>query len=221
MSFQTFLADPDNAIREFEKNSDTALVLRQVTFISLLTGFPLAIYVITKGLISILFGFFINLRTSATIASALCFIASAILLFSFQSSRGHSISAQNLTEALNSKRWQDRVAALKLIDEKGWEVNSYNAYSSLRTSSHIAERYWLVRALGHSQSPSTYADLLNFLNDPHPNIVCMALYAIGKRGKRQAIDQIMQIIAASDDWYTQWYAYRALRSIGWRQTKSN
>jgi HEAT repeat protein len=172
-------------------------------------------------LISILLGFFINIRTSSIIASALCFIASAILLFSFQSSRGQDISAQNLTEALNSKRWQDRVAALKLIDEKGWEVNSYKAYPRLRTSSHLAERYWLVRTLGHSQSTATYADLLDFLNDPHPNIVSMALYAIGKRGKRQAIDQIMQIIAASDDWYTQWYAYKALRSIGWRQTKSN
>jgi len=27
-------------------------------------------------------------------------------------------------------------------------------------------------------------------------------------------------IETSDDWYNQWYAYRALRNLGWKQSKS-
>ena len=221
VSSQAFFTNPVRAIRKFEKKSDIALLLRQMTYISLLTGFPLAIYIIAQGLVSILFGFFISPRTASIIASASCLVVCAILLFSFQSNRGRGVSAQNLMEALSSERWQDRVAALKIIDEKGLEIDRYESYPQLRTSSHIAERYWLVRNLGHSRSPATYTDLLNFLKDPHPNIVTMALYAIGKRGNRQVIDKIMQIIATSDDWYIQWYAYKALRSIGWRQATSS
>jgi HEAT repeat protein len=40
-------------------------------------------------------------------------------------------------------------------------------------------------------------------------------------GNRQAIDQVMRIMETSDDWYSQWYAYRALRSLGWKQKKLN
>ena len=221
MPFQAFLANPDKVIRKFESKSDTGALLRQLTFVSLLVGFPLAVYVIAHGLISMLAGFFIPPRTAAVIASTLCFVVCTILMFSFQLNRDRGVSVQNLAETLNSDRWQKRVAALKIIDEKGLEINQFKAYPKLRTSSHIAERYWLVRTLGHSQSPATYSDLLNFLNDTHPNVVTMALYAIGKRGNREAFDKIIQLIAISDNWYIQWYAYKALRSIGWRQTKSN
>jgi HEAT repeat protein len=142
------------------------------------------------------------------------------MMFVFQFNRGRNISAENLLEALTSKDWQTRVAALKFIDEKGLEISRFKSYPQLLAKSHIAERYWLAKTLGNSENPATYDDLLNFLNDPHPNVVSMALYAIGKRGNRDVVDKILQLIATTDSWYIQWYAYRALRSIGWRQTKS-
>jgi hypothetical protein len=221
ISTAAFLADPDKVIRQFEKQSDTNSLLRQLTFISLLFGFPLAVYVILHGLISILVGFFFNSKSAAIIASMSCFAICIILLFAFQFSRGREISAPNLPEALDSQRWQTRVRALKIIDEKGLEISRYKSYPALLKSNHIAERYWLVRSLGNSRNSSTYNDLLHFLNDPHPNVVTMALHAIGKRGNRDMTDKIMQIITTTDSWYIQWYAYKALRSIGWRQTKSN
>ena len=221
ISPKAFLADPDKAIRAFENQSDTNSLLRQLTFIGLLFGLPLAVYVIIHGLISMLAGFFINSRKASVIASIFCFAICIILLFAFQLNRSRDLATQNLSEALSSKDWQARVAALKIIDEKGLEINQFKTYPEFLTSSHIAERYWLVRTLGNSKSPATYKYLLNFLNDPHPNIVTMALYAIGKRGDRDMIDDIIQIITTTDNWYIQWYAYKALRSIGWRQTKLN
>ena len=221
ISSKAFFADPHSAIMEFEQKSDTWALFRQITLFSLLTGFPLAVYVIVQGAISILFGFFFKLRTSSLIASALCFVLCLVLIFSFQLDRSRNISGNNLADALNSGRWQDRVAALKFIEENGLEIKQFQAYPGLLKSAYIAERYWFVRTLANSRNPETYRDLLSFLNDTHPNVVSMALYALGKRGNKQATDRIMQVMETSDDWYHQWYAYKALRALGWRQTKLN
>jgi HEAT repeat protein len=76
----------------------------------------------------------------------------------------------------------------------------------------------LAKALGESQDPGTYEDLLTLLNDPHPNVVSMAFGALGQRGDRRAVKEILKRIERSDHWYNQWYAYRALRDLGWKQS---
>jgi HEAT repeat protein len=87
-------------------------------------------------------------------------------------------------------------------------------------SPHIPERYWLVKALGVSRQPETYKDLMRFVDDPHPNVVRMAFDSLGQRGDTSAINVIMKRIETSDHWYEQWYAYKALRKLGWKQAKS-
>ena len=221
ISAKGFLADPDKVIRQFEKQSDTNSLLRQLTFISLLFGLPLAVYVIAQGMTNILAGFFFNSKNASIIASMFCFVICIIMLFAFQFSRGRDVSVPNLPDALDSKRWQARVSALKIIDQKGLEISQFKSYPAMLKSTHVVERYWLVKTLGNSRNPATYNDLLHFLNDPHPNVVTTALHALGKRGNRDMTEEIMQIITTTDNWYIQWYAYKALRSIGWRQTKSN
>jgi hypothetical protein len=221
ISAEKFFRAPHGTIEEFEQKSDTWAFFRYVTMLSLLSGFPLAVYVIAHGIISISFGLFFNSKTSSLIASAVCFVLCLGFLLSFQLNRAHHISETNISETLNSGRWQDRVAALKLIDENGLEIKQFQAYPELLKSACIAERYWFVRTLADSRSPETYRDLLGFLNDTHPNVVSMALYGLGERGNKEAIGAIMQVIKTSDDWYNQWYAYRALRALGWRQTKLN
>jgi hypothetical protein len=221
ISSKKFLDNPDRAIKEFAEKSDAYPLFRRITFLSLLIGFPLAVYVIVHGLVSIAFSLLFSVRVSAVIASALCFILCLVIIFSFHQNRSRDVSAENLAQALNSDQWQNRVAALKIIENKGLEIAQYQTYPQLLTNPHIAERYWMVRTLARSRNPETYKDLLSFLNDIHPNVFSMALYALGKRGNRQAIDKIIPIIKTSNHWYSQWYAYRALRALGWRQTKSN
>ena len=221
ISAKEFFNDPRRAIIEFEQKSDTWAFFRKITMFSLLSGFPLAVYVIAHGIVSILLGFFFNLKTSSLIASSLCFVLCLVFIFSFQQNRARNISERNIAEALQSDRWQDRVAALKFIDENGLEIRQFHTYPDLVKSDYIAERYWFVRTLANSRKQETYRDLLGFLNDPHPNVASMALYGLGRRGKKEAIGRIMQIIETTDDWYLQWYAYKAMRALGWRQTKLN
>lgn len=221
ISSEKFFANPAKAIRQFSEKSDAYLFFRQITFLSLLIAFPLAVYVIMHGLIAFAFSLFFSGRVSAVLASALCFTLCLIVIFSFHLNRGRDVSAENLAYALNSDRWQDRVAALKIIEKNGLDVKQFQAYPRLLSSPHIAERYWIVRTLANSRNPATYSDLLGFLNDTHPNVFSMALYALGKRGNQQAINKIISILETSNDWYSQWYAYKALRALGWRQTKLN
>jgi hypothetical protein len=219
ISSKALLAEPGKALKEFSNKTDTFVFFRKIIFWSLLVGLPLAIYVLGHGLTSIALNLFLDMETSCVIASAFIFILSLTLIFSFQFNRSRDVSARNLKDALSSDRWQDRVAALKIIDEKGLEIKRFDAYPKLLKSPHIPERYWTVRALANSRSPETYRDLLRFLEDPHRNVLTMAFYALGKRGNRQAITDIINKIDASDDWYSQWYAYKALRSLGWKQTE--
>jgi HEAT repeat protein len=82
------------------------------------------------------------------------------------------------------------------------------------------ERYWLVRTLAFSRRPETFKDLLKFLNDDDLNVRTMAFKALGLRKNPRAIRPILSKIEKSDHWYDQMHAYKSLRSLGWKQTRS-
>jgi hypothetical protein len=215
---QAFFSGTGKILREFSEKSDRHRFFRQFTFYSLLVGFPIALYLVIFLLFRTLAGPFLNRGASSIFASALC-LAMGIALFAFfVQSRVKSAGIGDVASALESGRWQERVAALKRIEKEKKEVGAFPAYSSMLKSPHIAVRYWLTRSLGVSRKPETYEDLLMLLDDPHPNVVSMAFYALGKRGNTRAISIILEKIGASDHWYSQWYAYRALRRLGWKQT---
>jgi hypothetical protein len=215
-----FFSHPGTALHEFSAKSDKQGLFRLLTFYSLLIGLPITLYVILHTLVRLLCCFFLPVRTSSLIASILCLIAGLSILIPFQYMRGTDIELKDIPQALASDCWQERVAALGIIEEKGLEVSSFQPYQSLLASPHIAVRYWLVRGLAVSRRPQTYKDLLAFLDDPHPNVVSMAFYGLGQRGDWRAVSEILTKIKTSDHWYNQWYAYKALRALGWKQKKS-
>jgi HEAT repeat protein len=114
---------------------------------------------------------------------------------------------------------QERVAAFKFIHNNEIEISRFPSYRKIISSPDIPERYWLVRALGSSRTPETFRLLVNFLDDPHPNVICQAFFALGKRGNKEAVMVILEKIKTSRNWYCQWYAYKALRKLGWIQQK--
>jgi hypothetical protein len=59
----------------------------------------------------------------------------------------------------------------------------------------------------------------NLLMDPSPLVVSSALSHLRKRGDRTAIPEILRCMETSKDWYVQWYAYKALKALGWKQKK--
>jgi hypothetical protein len=215
-----FLARPANVLKEFSLRTDRHGLFRHFTFFSLLIGFPITLYIVFYTLFCLIAYAFFDRRIYPVISGILCFGVGIALLVLFHMGAGAKVAEKDLQDAMGSARWQVRVAALKFIQKKGLEVGNYNAYKEMLNSPNIPERYWLARVLGDSREPETYRDLLVFLDDPYPNVVCMAFHSLGQRGKKRIVREIVKRIEISDHWYEQWYAYRALRTLGWKQTRS-
>jgi hypothetical protein len=207
-------------LKEFSEKSDRYRYFRKFTFSSILVGFPVTLYVLVYSLFCFAFSLFLSIRVSSMISSILCFALGIALLLPFQTGRGADIGVEHLAGAMSSDKWQVRVSALKAIGEKGMEIRDFPSYKDMIGSPRVPERYWLATVLKKSRAPETYGDLLAMLDDPHPNVRCKVVEALGKRGRKDVVGKIIEKINTSDHWYFQWYAYRALRSLGWKQQKS-
>jgi hypothetical protein len=217
---KTFFSNPDQALERISLRWDKNAFFRTAVFLSLLIGFPVALYCLTFGLASGLLGLFLNQAAAQAAAASFCLLIGSALIFPLWQARVPSSLLVDVNEALASDKWQVRTAALQRIADRGMEIADSPHFANLITSPYIAERYWLARALGVSRKDETYPDLLRLLDDPQPNVVCQAYYGLGQRGKRTAVQRILEKMQTSVHWYTQWYGYRALKALGWIQTRS-
>lgn len=140
-----------------------------------------------------------------------------ILLMPLWRTNSQPMSHEYLSRTLESENRFVRLTALKKIREGHLDPSRFSAYKPILTSSNTAERYWLAKSLHISESDRTYEDLLNFLEYPSPVVVSAALFSLGQRGEKKVIPKILKRIKTSDHWYVQWYAYKALKSLGWKQ----
>ena len=189
-------------------------------FISLLIGYPLTLYLFFHGLIWFITYLIIKNRKATIISSILCFGISLCIFGAFYFSRSPQVSEHELAEALRSNRWQVRVAALRFIETSKMEIAQFKGYARILTNHQISERYWLAKTLANSRQAETNKVLLRLTRDSNANVVSMAYWALAQRKDTRVIEKILQQIQTSDDWYSQLYAYRALRSLGWNQSQS-
>ncbi|NNL75434.1 MAG: HEAT repeat domain-containing protein [Desulfobacterales bacterium] len=214
-----FLSDSRRVLQKFSRATDRHATFRHLTFLSLLIGFPVLIYMLAHAGLYYLFFLFLHPKTAALTASIMCLLIGTLVLFYFQAHRSSNIKIANIPASLISEKWQTRVAALKIIHQKRLEIATYRAYPQVLKSRVPQERYWFARSLSVSRRPDTYNDLLFLLKDPNTNVRTMAYYSLGRRKNPQAIGPILESIETANDWYTQMYAYNALRSLGWKQKK--
>ncbi len=220
-SLQDFLSDPGKVLKDFSLRSDRYGFFRQFTLFSLLLGLPLTMYVVLHALFSMLIYPFLSFRISSIIASIVCFLFGMSLWVAFVELRGERIDGKELPAALESEDWRKRISALKTIVHNRMEISDFPNHQRFMTSSHLPERFWFVGALGVSRRPETHKEILPFLDDAHPNVERMALHALGQRGDSVAIPEIKKRIETSDHWFSQWYAYKALRALGGKQVKES
>ncbi len=219
-SLKRFLDNPIGVLKEFSERADRYSFFRQFTFLSLLIGFPITLYLFLHAFLWFLSSFLFDSKVSTLIASALCLAIGVGLFLVVYVGKEGKIPEQDLASAFQSNHWQKRVAALKTIERRNLDIGDFRGYQGLLKSPYVPERYWLARALGRSRRPDTYPLLLRMLSDSSPNVVSMALYGLGERGDPRAIDEILSWIRTSNHWYSQWHAYRALRALGWKQSRS-
>ena len=215
-----FLAGPQVVLQKFSAQCDRNSPFRGFTFLFLLIGFPASIYLVVHALLHYLGLLVLSRRTAALVATIICLLIGIVALVYFQANRSRNIQIINISQALTSDRWQDRIAALKLIEQKKLEIAGYPNYPHRLDTLEPQEKYWLVRTLAFSRRPETFKKLLEYLEDDNLNVRTMALYALGLRRDPRALPPILAKLEASTSWYEQMYAYKALRSLGWKQTRS-
>jgi hypothetical protein len=212
---------PQRWLSRLSKATDRYLPFRLLTLAGLLLGFPILLFVTVYGLLRRPVGMLTGPKNATLAASSLCLAIGVALFIPMLGKHSVENFPADLEAALSSVSSTRRVAALEWIEGHSLEIADFPAYRILLSSEKIVERYWLARAMAGGRDPQSQQDLLRLLDDPHPNVVCQALYALGKRGDPQAIEAIKEKLMRSDHWYTQWYGYRALKDLGWRQKPSN
>ena len=216
-----FLAETENVLKVFSLKSDRYSIFRQFTFFCLLLGLPLTTYVVLHALFSLLAHAFFRFRLSSIIACIICFLLGMSMWVAFVNLKGEKINREDLPVALESEDWRKRMSALKTIVHNEIEIGDFPNYQRFMTSPHIPERFWFVGTLGVSRRPETYKLIFPFLDDPQPNVERMALHTLGQRGDSVAIPELKKRIETSEHWFAQWYAYKALRALGWKQVKES
>jgi hypothetical protein len=216
-----FLGEPAAWVRQSADLADRRGPLRRITFIGVLIAFPILLYAGVYALAHGVAATVLAEPRATFVAGIFCLALGGALLLPMLQSPKSDLNPAHVNDALNAARWQTRVAALKQIERQGLEIARYPNYRALLRSPRVVERYWLARALAVGHDTGGEAELLTLLDDPHPNVACQAYYALGRRGRPEHIDIIRDKMLRSDHWYTQWYGYRAMKELRWRQTRSD
>ena len=216
-----FLKAPSSQLDTVSKNSDHQHFFRKMTFISLIIASPLLCYMLLHSVFTMLLFFIPSASVRSACAAMVCLMVGGMAALPVYHDMADNITPFEIKRYLDSNRWQDRVSALKYMadEDNSKEIANLDLGNlfHLTTSPCIAERYWLAKAAGNSPLLTSKHIALRLLEDDQPNVACMALYSLGKQGDAGVIPLIIDHIEASTHWYGQWYAYKALKRLGWKQ----
>ena len=219
LGIEDFLKAPDTVLEKISEKTDPAGFLRKITFLSLIGVSPLISYIFLHSLIMSGLFFIRSWKPRFAAAGLLCVLVFTGPAFLFGNPLDKTASDSDLSQSLASARWRDRVAALKIIEGQELPLHRFSGIEAMAQSSVTPERYWAARVLGDSRASKSYELILKLLDDPQPNVACMALYSLGKQKNARAVPDILRRMNSSDHWYVQWYAYKALKRLGWTQKK--
>lgn len=216
-----FFKSPRSVLENFSQRADSHAGIRMITFFSLVAAFPLTFFVLVHVCLSLLLFMIPPVYLRHAAASGLCLLmgigAAAPLYFSPDPA---GMAPAEIQESLSSDDWRDQRSALKAIVNDSMDPLDFDIGERIVFSPHIPVRYWYASALGNSRNKAAGQALVRMIDDPHPNVVCAAYSGLGRSGHRQYAGDIKTRILLSDHWYIQWYAYRALRQLGWTQKPS-
>jgi len=130
-----FLSAPANILKQFSSETDRYPFFRQFTFLSLLIGFPITLYLFLYTILLSLLCRFFDLKASSVAASILCVSAGIFLLEPLHLGKTENIDKKDLSQTLTSGSRQERSTVddlLKRIEESDRWYEQWRAYRALR-----------------------------------------------------------------------------------------
>ncbi|PID40053.1 MAG: hypothetical protein CR984_05160 [Proteobacteria bacterium] len=212
--------NPHKVLAAFSERLDRNRNFRKMTLAGLLLGFPLVLFTLAFSLLGALPNLFLPVALADMLTAVICVGLGTLLLVPVYRGHNAAVAADNPGTALSTGSPAIRIQALQAACKQKRDITAAALKHGIDKSAHVAERYWLARSLAnarHLQAPSL---LMQLAADREPIVACQALWAMGKRGNRGKVPDIMERINTSPHWYVQMYGYRALRSLGWVQPRS-
>ncbi|KPA10674.1 conserved hypothetical protein, membrane [Candidatus Magnetomorum sp. HK-1] len=206
---------------EYSKLTDNNNLFRYCIFISLIFGSPILLYIIFMN-IAFWAMQILTIKDIFREGILLCMICLGLYLLIMQIPP--KIDAiitlkdwQNLLqEASMENDWKQGIALLKKGHKFQTEKSNQIVSDWLKHTNSPALKYWLIRFFSKRPGNDISSLFYDNLVGQQVNVICQALYILGRQGDRRAIPSIMEIVNTSPHWYIQMYGYRALKKLGWR-----
>ncbi len=211
------LSAPKTILSQFSKSSDRNQGLRQLILIGLLFGLPFFIYgaLFCVGYSS--FKWWLQPGLAAAGSTALCLIVGVALWWMLWIPGSLPDQTDELVSVLKNGHPNEQLAVLETLAHQRIDLTKIPFYQNLLQSPDIAVRYKVAQSLGSHRHRQSRESAEHLLKDSNPNVRCMALQSLGRLGDSDDIQLILKTIRESNHWYVQYYAYRALRRLGWVQ----
>ncbi len=218
-SIQAFLERPDAFLQEFFQATDRMAAFRRIVFFSVLFGFPTALYLVCFALLRLAAApLSATSRQAGALAALLCFALAALAFVFFVRPGEKPPDAEKAPQEFARLSPSRQASFLSALIAGGREVTELPSWMDLAHSPDPRVRALLARALGISRSPQAASVLTRLLADPQLAVRTAAVESLGRRGGPQGREALLLLLERSHTWYDQFYAYRALRSLGWTQT---
>ena len=130
-----FLSAPADILKQFASETDRYSFFRQFTFLSLLIGFPITLYLFLYTILLFLLCRFFDPRGSSVAASILCVSAGILLLIPVLFVEKVKMDKKDLSQAKEYRHRQEGSAVdglLKRIEKSGEWYDQWRAYRALR-----------------------------------------------------------------------------------------
>ena len=215
---QDFIDQATGTLEKISALTDRSAFFKMFIGMGVLIAFPITLYILIQGMLFVAASLFLPPKQAFLLATLAVFLAGMLLAWPLHLGKTGNAGESEVELALRSDLWQERVSGLRAMADTGKNPAGFLDITALKTSPHIPERYWYVKAVGNSPGGQPQ-ELINFLDDSSVNVACMAYEGLGKTGDSHLIEPILTRLKEEDHWYIQWYAYRALRRIGWRQER--
>lgn len=213
---KNILQDPRTVLERFSGTADRNKTFRLLTLAGIFVGFPvmlyLAVFTVIEGLMAYVAG-----RHAGWITAVLCLVIGAGLFYPLAAGAGFDGEGRSLDAMWKQGTTPARISVLKAAAKAGVSPLKYPNADALTHSVKVSERYWFARALAGDQSERGFELLQRMMLDRSPLVLCQVCYAFGEMQNRQAIPILLRYIKNGSCWYTQRYAYIALKKLGWIQ----
>lgn len=215
----SFLERPEPVLEEAFRAADRLHPFRRFVFLAVLAGFPIALYVLAHALMGLPAALvFPASRRAGRISAAACLALAGLVFAFFVAAGGEEKPTPAAAAGIAGLPPSRQAGVLGALLGRGREVTALPGWETLARSPDPRVRRLLARGLGASRSPEAPRVLEALLADPQLSVRTAAIEALALHGGPSAREALLAVLSRSHTWYDQFYAYRALRSLGWKQT---